>query len=83
MTNRLDRLERAGLVTRLPDPDDGRRVLVRLTEQGRDHRRGDGRPHRRRSTGCSRCSSEPERLALEDHLRLLLSRLEPDRDGDL
>jgi DNA-binding MarR family transcriptional regulator len=35
MTNRLDRLERAGLVTRLPDPQDRRGILVGLTEQGR------------------------------------------------
>jgi DNA-binding MarR family transcriptional regulator len=36
MTNRLDRLERAGLVTRMPDPQDRRGVLVGLTEQGRE-----------------------------------------------
>jgi len=35
MTSRLDRLERAGLVTRAPDPTDRRGVLVRLTERGR------------------------------------------------
>jgi DNA-binding MarR family transcriptional regulator len=35
MTNRLDRLEQAGLVRRVPDPDDRRGVLVELTEQGR------------------------------------------------
>jgi DNA-binding MarR family transcriptional regulator len=34
MTNRLDRLERAGLVTRLPDPDDRRGILVELTQEG-------------------------------------------------
>jgi DNA-binding MarR family transcriptional regulator len=34
MTNRLDRLEEAGLVRRLPDPDDRRGVLVELTEKG-------------------------------------------------
>jgi DNA-binding MarR family transcriptional regulator len=34
MTNRLDRLEKAGLVERLPDPDDRRGVLVGLTEAG-------------------------------------------------
>jgi DNA-binding MarR family transcriptional regulator len=34
MTNRLDRLEEAGLVRRLPDPDDRRGVQVELTEQG-------------------------------------------------
>jgi len=35
MTNRLDRLEEAGLVRRLPDPDDRRAVKVQLTDQGR------------------------------------------------
>jgi DNA-binding MarR family transcriptional regulator len=34
MTNRLDRLEQAGLVRRVPDPDDRRGVLVEPTEEG-------------------------------------------------
>jgi DNA-binding MarR family transcriptional regulator len=34
MTNRLDRLEAAGLIVRLPDPDDRRGVLVELTPEG-------------------------------------------------
>ena len=34
MTNRLDRLEEAGLVRRVPDPDDRRGVLVELTDAG-------------------------------------------------
>jgi DNA-binding MarR family transcriptional regulator len=34
MTNRLDRLEQAGLIRRLPDPDDRRGVLVVLTNDG-------------------------------------------------
>lgn len=36
MTNRIDRLERRGLVTRLPDPNDRRGVRVRLTDSGRE-----------------------------------------------
>jgi DNA-binding MarR family transcriptional regulator len=36
MTNRVDRLEQAGLVRRRPDPDDKRGVLVTLTAAGRD-----------------------------------------------
>ncbi|WP_185949458.1 MarR family winged helix-turn-helix transcriptional regulator [Microbispora sp. KK1-11] len=35
-TNRLDRLQAAGLLARLPDPEDGRGVRVRLTDTGRD-----------------------------------------------
>src|SRR6478609_8055359 len=35
MTNRLDRLERAGLVERRPDPKDRRGKLIALTEAGR------------------------------------------------
>lgn len=35
MTNRLDRLERAGLIERRPDPSDRRGSLVRLTRRGR------------------------------------------------
>lgn len=34
MTNRLDRLEEAGLVTRQPDPDDRRSIQVELTKAG-------------------------------------------------
>jgi len=34
MTNRLDRLEKAGFVKRLPDPDDRRGVLIELTAEG-------------------------------------------------
>jgi DNA-binding MarR family transcriptional regulator len=34
MTNRLDRLEQAGLVRRLPDPNDRRALEVELTDEG-------------------------------------------------
>ena len=36
VSSALDRLEAAGLVERAVDPDDARRVLVRLTDHGRD-----------------------------------------------
>ena len=34
MTNRIDRLEKAGLVARTPSPNDGRATLVMLTRAG-------------------------------------------------
>lgn len=35
MTNRLDRLERRGLIRRLPNPDDRRGVVIELTDEAR------------------------------------------------
>jgi len=35
MTNRLNGLERDGVIRRVPDPDDGRGLLVELTAKGR------------------------------------------------
>jgi DNA-binding MarR family transcriptional regulator len=35
MTNRLDRLEEAGLLRRVPDPEDRRSVQIELTKKGR------------------------------------------------
>jgi DNA-binding MarR family transcriptional regulator len=35
MTHRVDQMEAAGLVSRQPDPNDGRAVRVRLTDGGR------------------------------------------------
>ena len=35
MTNRLDRLEKAGLIARGPHPEDRRGVIVQLTKKGR------------------------------------------------
>ena len=36
MTGRLDRLERAGLVSRSPDPDDRRGLVITLSPRGRE-----------------------------------------------
>ena len=35
MTNRLDNMERRGLIRRLDDPDDRRGVIVELTDEGK------------------------------------------------
>jgi DNA-binding MarR family transcriptional regulator len=35
-TKRLDRLEQAGLITRSPDPQDRRAILITLTDAGRE-----------------------------------------------
>jgi DNA-binding MarR family transcriptional regulator len=80
MTNRLDRLQEAGLVQRLPDPEDGRRVLVRLTERGRAVIDEAMDAHTASLRRLLSVLDEEERAGLEDHLRRLLSRLEADLD---
>jgi len=34
MTNRIDQLEKTGLIERIKNPDDGRSVLIKLTDKG-------------------------------------------------
>jgi DNA-binding MarR family transcriptional regulator len=41
----VERLEKRGLVQRMPAPDDGRGVLVQLTEAGRELQKQIGREH--------------------------------------
>jgi DNA-binding MarR family transcriptional regulator len=77
ITSRLDRLERRGLVVRLPDPDDRRGVIVELTDAGLalvDAAVGaKAASDRHLLAGLS-----PEDVAtLEDLLRRLLLGLEP------
>ena len=80
MTKVVDRLERAGLVTRSPDPDDRRRILVRLT--------GDGDRRANAAAATYRAGRErvlarfPEREAqgIARSLDRLLGALETDRN---
>jgi DNA-binding MarR family transcriptional regulator len=77
MTNRVDRLERRGLVERHPDPHDRRGVLVRLTAAGQatvDAALADllSREHALLAELAPR-----ERDVLAGHLRRLLAPFEP------
>ena len=76
MTSRLDRLERAGHLTRTPDPADRRALLVRLTDSGRaliDEAVGAGLAEQQRLLG----DLSPARVRrLEDDLRDLLASVE-------
>ena len=78
MTNRVDRLERRGLVRRLPDPRDRRGVLVQLTPAGRtlvDEAMADLLEHERELLA-RMPARDRERLA--GALRALLSAVESD-----
>lgn len=76
MTNRLDRLEARGLLVRVPDPDDGRRVRVRLTAAGREV--VDAAMDASTAAVAEQLGflAEEERQALEDLLRRVLGVLD-------
>jgi len=81
MTNRLDRLEQAGLVRRLPDPDDRRGILVELTPEGkRVYEDAVGVQGRKESLVAS-ALSVPEKRQLNALLRRLMIEFERAEGG--
>ncbi len=82
MTNRLDRLEAAGLVRRLPDPDDRRGVLVEPTDAGHAAWDRTVDTQARREALIASVLSADEKEGLHDLLRRLM-RAFPDevREG--
>jgi len=81
MTNRLDRLEQAGLVRRLPDPDDRRGILVELTREGkRVYEDAVGAQGRKESLVAS-ALSVPEKKQLNALLRRLMIEFERAEGG--
>jgi DNA-binding MarR family transcriptional regulator len=78
MTNRLDRLEDAGLVRRIPDDDDRRRTRVALTERGRQTIDEAMDAHIRGLEGLLGFLGDEDRDTLESLLRRVLAHLEDD-----
>jgi DNA-binding MarR family transcriptional regulator len=76
MTSRLDRLEEAGLVRRLPDPEDRRGVVVELTEKGRDAWDLAANVQGRREAFFARTLTKAEQKQLNTLLRKLLLGLD-------
>jgi DNA-binding MarR family transcriptional regulator len=76
MTKRLDRLADAGLVERLPDPDDRRGTRVRLTPRGKATIDAAIDVHVSNENHLLRTLTPAERQALDRSLRRLLAALE-------
>lgn len=81
VTNRIDRLEQAGLVKRVQDPADRRRVLVRLSAEGLRH--VDAATEARFEAAGRALSglSRTQRRQLGDLLRAFLQSCENGYDG--
>jgi DNA-binding MarR family transcriptional regulator len=75
---RLGRLERAGLLTREPDPENRRSVTVTLTERGREWLRAARPDYEERAKRLFEALDTSGRAALEEQLVSWLSFFEPD-----
>lgn len=71
MTNRIDRLENRGFLRRSKDPDDGRLVLVTLTEDGLDRIDAALEDHAANELSLIEPLKESDRALLVDLLRSL------------
>ncbi|MEX1162240.1 MAG: MarR family transcriptional regulator [Nitriliruptor sp.] len=80
MTNRLDRLEAAGLIVRTPDAHDRRRTRVGLTDRGRETIDAALDAHVEALSATFAGLDVAEADALEDALRGILRRLEARDD---
>jgi DNA-binding MarR family transcriptional regulator len=83
MTNRLDRLEEAGLVRRIPNPEDRRGVVVELTEEGESVWRASVDAQAKKEAMIAAAALDPdERDELNRYLRRLMLAFErSDPDG--
>jgi DNA-binding MarR family transcriptional regulator len=77
VANRLGRLEAAGLVRRVPDPDDGRGLLVELTRTGRRVVDAVAEPHLDNERALLAALTPREQRDLARLLKKLLLSLEP------
>lgn len=82
MTNRLDRLEKAGYVKRLPDPQDRRGVLARLTDKGVQFIDRAVEVHLRNEQRLIADLSHEEREQLQKIFSHWLHSFEPPIDGE-
>ena len=81
MTNRLDRLEEAGLVRRLRDPDDRRGVLVELTRKGRQTYRDSSGAEAEKEALIASSLTKAEKKELNSLLRRLMIEFDRRDEG--
>jgi DNA-binding MarR family transcriptional regulator len=83
MTNRLDRLEQAGLLRRLPDPSDRRSLHVELTEAGWQRWQDSVGVQAQKEAMVASALTPKEKEQLNSLLRRLMRGFETDGDPQL
>lgn len=78
MTNRIDQLEKAGLIERKHNPSDGRSVIISLTRKGFDLIDAAVTAHVNTQARLTSLLSPDERDALNQSLRTYLARIEAE-----
>ena len=79
MTNRIDQLEKLGLVKRMQNPEDGRSVLIGLTEKGLGVIEAAVTDHVATQVRLTAALPAAERAALDGLLRPFLASFETER----
>ena len=79
MTHRLYRLERSGFITRIPDPEDGRSLLVQLTPNGVELVDQVAPTHLANERSLLRALSADEQIQLANLLRTMLTAFEREQ----
>lgn len=81
MTNRLDRMERGGLIQRKPDPTDRRGVRVEMTDEGRHAWRDSTNAQAIKEALIASALSKREQHQLNELLRKLMLAFEDGAKG--
>lgn len=80
-TNRIQRLEQAGLIKRIVNTEDGRKAYVQLTKAGIDKIDAAVADHVATQAKLISCLSEDEKQFLEQVLRKIAASVTPDRSN--
>ncbi len=82
LTSMLDRMEAAGLVQRMPDPENRRQVYVQITEKAKGYKQDYDQVSEKMNTLFYQGFSEEEAMTLEENLKRIMKNLEGMEDFD-
>jgi MarR family transcriptional regulator, organic hydroperoxide resistance regulator len=81
LTSMLDRMEKSGLVVRIPDTQNRRQIFISITEKAKEYREAYDRVSDQMKTLFYKGFSESEAVEFEDKLRRIIKNLESIQEG--